>query len=256
MPEHTARFLVLEPTPDGVDTVSEVFAQGQVMPHPAVAAGAEALGASTRMLALSLDEPRALRTPETGRRTLLGLHDLVLGAAAAVEAVERAIRYAQDTGEVSGSWDGAQALTVAAAELREVLPVLAWSAAGVGRLNYIGPRFGTETERTRSLVAELRRQGATVTFDPTAGADYHETDLGGGWLTQFTFPGGPRTYELVTGDIALDISPLPLEFGDREVHPEITVTYVLRHLDDFLADRVLDAAAGDSGWIPPAPRRR
>lgn len=244
-----------EPSPDGVEMISDVLAQGQLVLRPAPAA--EALGASTRMLALSLAEPRVLRTPESGRRALEGLHDLVLGAAAAVEAVDRAVRHAHEHGEASGSWPGTEAggLSLAAAELRQVLPALARSAASVGRLSYTGPRFGTETERTRSLVEELRRHGATVTFDPTAAADYHETDAGGGWLTQFTVPGDPRTYEVATGDIALDLSALPPELGDREVHPALAVAYILGHLDDFVAARVVDPAVGDSGWIPPSALR-
>jgi hypothetical protein len=258
MIEHEGKSpLVDRPTPDGREYVSEQLAYGDRVLHPGVAAAAEALAASTRALARSLGEHRSLRTPEATRRTLEGLHDLVLGAAAAVEAVGEAVHASRANGELTGTWrhEDTATLTAAAAGLRTVLPALADSAASVDALRYTGPAFATETERTRGLLDELRRQGARVTYDPTRAVDYHETDAGGGWRSQFTVPGDERTFEIVTGDIALDLSPLPLELAARDVHPAVVVEHVLADLDSFVAGAVVQPAAGDSGWIPPLSRR-
>jgi hypothetical protein len=246
------------PAEDGGLLVLEELVHGHVVTRPAVAAGARLLGAGTRTLAESLAEPRALRTPEAGRSTLRGLRELVLGAADAVEALRDSVRHSRAHGETAGPWTPADAeeLTTAAARLREVVPLLERSAGRVGGLDYTGPSWVSETDRTRALVAELKAGGAVVTYDPTEAADYHETEaLGGGWLVQFTVPDDPRAFHVVVGDLAADFAPRAA-LGDPEVHPAVAAATALAHRDELVADRVLDPAAGDTGWIPPAAVRR
>jgi len=253
-------WLVAEaPSQDGVETVSEVLARGDLVLHPAVADAAEALGYCAQLLAQSLGEPHTLRTPEHGRRTLGGLHDMVLSAAVSAEAVGRAVDHARARGEVEGPWTGedADALTAAAAEFRRALPALARSAAAVGRLSYTGPGFDTQTQQLRGLVEELRRRDATVTFDPTTLEDYEESNRSGGgaWLVQFRMPQDPRTFQTIVGDtLARAADALPSELTHDDVHPALVVGYILDNLDDFATEYTVDPATrGDDppGRIPP-----
>jgi hypothetical protein len=50
--------------------------------------------------------------------------------------------------------------------------------------------------------------------------------------------------DLVLRDIALDLTALPLAVGYPDVHPAVVVGYLLEHLDDFVAERVVDPSAG------------
>src|SRR6266540_4271277 len=100
----------------------------------------------------------------------------------------------QDAIEMPWTAEDSGALVAAASALQQALPALARSAVAAGQLTYTGPAFGTETEQIRGLLAELRRRGVTITFDPTELEGYEESDRAGdGWQLQFKVPGDPRT---------------------------------------------------------------
>jgi hypothetical protein len=248
----------LDPEADDLDLVMELLAHGYPVLSPAVATATESMSVGMSMVAASLSDPRTLRTPRAAMRTLEGLRGVVLATAAAVNAVGQSVAWSLENNEVGGRWEvlDTVALATVASQLRHTLAALRDVAAVTGELRYIGPSFASETERTRALAAELRRRGASVTYDPTGSADYRETDAGGGWLIQFTVPGDhSRAFEVLTGDLSFDRPAMPLELSAADVHPAIVVDHIFGHLDDYVADRVIDPLSGQSGWVPPMERR-
>jgi hypothetical protein len=247
------RLSVATPPSDAVETATEVLVKGELVPHPEVAGAAEVLGFGAQVLAQSLEEPLALRTPEHVCQTLAALQALVLGAADAVEAVGRSVEHAQHRGDMQGRWteDDRAALTAAAGRLRDALPLLGRSKACVQDFRYTGPGFDTERDRIRALAGELRRRGATVTFDPTTSPGYEDSEaIGGGWLLQFQLPGDDRHFQLLIGDTMAFEDALPLELTHNDVHPALVVAHILENLDDFVTTYLVDPDGRDGAARP------
>ncbi len=226
-----------DPEPADIETAVEVLAEGLPLVDSSVVGGARALARCMSSLSDSLKNPYILRQPSDGSDVLDGIHDVLLSAAEAIDAVSRWIVHAGGRGDLGTEWREAKGnlLDEARQRLETVLPLVGESARLIGELDYTGADHGNFVLQARSLVDELIRLGAMVFYE-SAVFDREQDDNQTGWRIYFQVTEDTRLFT-ITGEPTAGLDGLPAFLTYHNVHPALIATYALENLDQFAVDR-------------------